>query len=83
MSLAILYEYPDTDEEGIKITAQDMGIDLKHIPFRKISVLIGNGVVSFKSRRTDYFPLIEDVTAILNRVKARIADSTLPASWKA
>ena len=71
MSLAILYEYPDTDEEGIKVTAQDLGIDLKHIPFRKISVLIGNGVVSFKSRRTDYFPLIEDVTAILNRAQSK------------
>ena len=71
MSLAILYEYPETDEEGIKVTAQDMGIDLKYIPFRKISVLIGNGFFSFKSRMTDYGPLIEDVTAVLNRAQSK------------
>jgi glutathione synthase/RimK-type ligase-like ATP-grasp enzyme len=71
LSLAILYEYPETDEEGIKVTAQDMGIDLKYIPFRKISVLIGNGFFSFKSRMTDYGPLIEDVTAVLNRAQSK------------
>ena len=71
MSLAILYEYPDTDEEGIRITAQDMGIDLKYVPFRKISVLIGNGVFSFKSQRTDYNPILKDVAAILNRAQSK------------
>ena len=71
MSLAILYEYPDTDEEGIRITAQDLGIDLKYVPFRKISVLIGNGVFSFKSQKTDYNPILKDVAAVLNRAQSK------------
>jgi len=71
LSLAILYEYPDTDEEGIRITAQDLGIDLKYVPFRKISVLIGNGVFSFKSQKTDYNPILKDVAAVLNRAQSK------------
>ena len=71
MSLAILYEYPETDEEGIKVTAEDLGIDLKYIPFRKVSVLVGNGVLGLKSRISDYGPLIEDVTVILNRAQSK------------
>ena len=71
MSLAILYEYPETDEEGIKLTAAEMGIDLKYLPFRKISVLIGDGVISFKGQKTDYDPIIENVTAVLNRTQSK------------
>jgi glutathione synthase/RimK-type ligase-like ATP-grasp enzyme len=71
LSLAILYEYPDTDEEGIKLTARELGIDLKYIPFRKVSILIGNGVFGFKSRSTNYRPLIEEVNAVLNRTQSK------------
>ncbi len=71
MSLGILYEYPDTDEEGIKITAQDMGIDLKQIPFRKVSVLIGKGVSSLRSIGADYSSVLKDVTVVLNRTQSK------------
>ena len=40
MSIAILYEYAETDELGIRMTAEEMGVDLKYIPFRKIAVSI-------------------------------------------
>ncbi|MEM2093890.1 MAG: hypothetical protein QXI32_01170 [Candidatus Bathyarchaeia archaeon] len=71
MSIAILYEYPETDEEGIKVTAHEMGIDLKYIPFRKVSVLIGNGVFSFRSRTTDFRHLIDGVNSVLNRTQSK------------
>ncbi len=71
LSVAILYEYPETDEEGIKVTAQDMGIDLKYIPFRKVSILIGNDVFGFKSRNQDYRPLIDGVNSVLNRTQSK------------
>jgi len=71
LSLAILYEYSETDEYGIRVTAQDMGIDLKFIPFRKISVLIGKGVFGFKGGKTDYRLLLEDVNAVLNRTQSK------------
>lgn len=71
MSLAIIYEFSETDEEGIKATARDMGIDLKYIPFRKISVLIGNDIFNLESRGSSYVSLVKDVTAILNRAQSK------------
>jgi len=71
LSLAILYEYPETDEQGIRVTAREMGIDLKFIPFRKVSILIARGVFGFRSRKTNYRPLIEDVSAVLNRTQSK------------
>jgi len=71
LSLAILYEYAETDEQGIRVTAKEMGIDLKFIPFRKVSVLVGKGAFGFKSGGTNYGPLIEDVGAVLNRAQSK------------
>jgi len=71
LSLAILYEYPETDEQGIRVTAQEMGIDLKLIPFRKVSILVGKGIFGLRSRKTDYRSLIEGVSAVLNRAQSK------------
>ena len=44
MSIGILFESSETDEKGIKMTAEEMGIDLVYIPFRKVAVRFdGNG----------------------------------------
>ena len=39
MSIALLYERSENDENGIKLTAQQLGIDLTFIPFRKIALV--------------------------------------------
>lgn len=71
LSLAILYEYAETDELGIKLTAEEMGIKLSYIPFRKVAVSIGNGGYNFKSKGKDYRELIEDTNAVLNRTQSK------------
>lgn len=71
MSIAITYEYPETDEIGIKRTAEDMGVDLVYIPFRKVSVFINSQDFSFKSAASDYRETIENVNAVLNRMQSK------------
>ena len=71
MSIAILYEQAETDELGIRMTAQDLGIDLLYIPFRKIAVTIGNDGYSFRSKGKDFFDLIENVNSVLNRTQSK------------
>jgi len=71
LSIAILYEYPETDEMGIRQTAGEMGIDLTYIPFRKISVLIGNGHFGFKGPNKDFGEAVTEVNSILNRTQSK------------
>jgi hypothetical protein len=40
MSIALLYERSESDESGIKLTAQELGINLTFLPFRKIALSI-------------------------------------------
>ena len=50
ISIALLYERSETDETGIKLTAQDMGIDLTFIPFRKIVLTISKNGFTAKTK---------------------------------
>ncbi len=69
--MAILYEYAETDELGIRMTAREMGVDLVYIPFRKVAVSIDNDGYNFKSKGRDFFGLIEDVNSVLNRTQSK------------
>ncbi len=71
MSVAITYEYPESDELGIKLTAEDMGVDLVYIPFRKVSVFVNSYGFSLKSMASDYRETIENVNAVLNRMQSK------------
>ena len=71
MSIAITYEYPETDELGIMLTAKDMGVDVTYIPFRKVSILINNHSFNFRSRASDYNDVIENTNVVLNRMQSK------------
>ncbi|UCH01825.1 MAG: hypothetical protein JSV20_08305 [Candidatus Bathyarchaeota archaeon] len=71
MGIAILYEHPETDELGIRMTAKEMGLDLTYIPFHKIAVSISNGGYSFRSQKKNYFKTIDSVNAVLNRTQSK------------
>lgn len=71
LSMAILYEYAEADELGIRMTAKEMGVDLVYIPFRKIAVSIGNDGYSFKSKGRDLLTLVEGVNSVLNRTQSK------------
>jgi glutathione synthase/RimK-type ligase-like ATP-grasp enzyme len=71
MSIALLYERSETDEMGIKQTAQEMGIPLAFIPFRKIAFSIHKNGFTAKTKGKDYTNIIKDTAAVLNRAQSK------------
>ena len=71
MSIAILYERSETDEVGIKLTAEELGINLVYIPFRKISIRVDEGGYSVRSHGKSYSKVIENADVILNRAQSK------------
>lgn len=71
MSIGILYERSETDEMGIRLTAENLGINLTYIPFRKISVRIDGDGYSLRSRGKDYSKIVKDVDVVLNRAQSK------------
>jgi glutathione synthase/RimK-type ligase-like ATP-grasp enzyme len=71
MSIALLYERSETDEAGIKLTAQEMGIDLDFIPFRKIALTISKTGFTAKTKGKDYTDTSKDVAVVLNRAQSK------------
>lgn len=71
MTIGLLYESPETDENGIKLTAEELGIDLVIIPFRKIAVTIGKNGCNIASKGKNFTDTIKNVSAILNRAQSK------------
>ncbi|MEM3575081.1 MAG: hypothetical protein QXQ76_05020 [Candidatus Bathyarchaeia archaeon] len=71
MSIAILYEHPETDELGIKATAQAMGVELIHIPFRLVSIVVSNDAFTIRSKVKEYTKVLENAVAVLNRAQSK------------
>lgn len=71
MSVGILYECSETDELGIKLTAEELGINLLYIPFRKVAIHLNKGNYSFRSKGKNYSKAIEDAKVVLNRAQSK------------
>ena len=71
MSIALLYERSETDELGIKQTAEQLGIKLEFIPFRKIALAFSKDGYSFKTKGKDYTDIIKNVGVVLNRAQSK------------
>jgi glutathione synthase/RimK-type ligase-like ATP-grasp enzyme len=71
MSIAILYEQAGTDEMGIQLTAEKLGIDLTSLPARKIFFLFTNHGFKVKSLSKDFSETLKNVSVVLNRVQSR------------
>jgi len=71
MSIALLYERSENDENGIKLTAQQLGIDLTFLPFRKIALSISKDGFSAKTKGKDYTNIIKDTAVVLNRAQSK------------
>ena len=71
MSIALLYERSETDETGIKLTAQELGIDLTFIPFRKIALTISKNGFTAKTHGKDYTQTFKDTAVVLNRAQSK------------
>ena len=71
MSIALLYERSENDEMGIKLTAEELGVNLTYIPFRKIALAIYKNGYSVKSKGKDYSSAVNDVAVVLNRAQSK------------
>jgi hypothetical protein len=71
MSIALLYERSENDENGIKLTAQQLGIDLTFIPFRKIALPSAKMAFSAKTKGKDYTQAFQDTKVVLNRAQSK------------
>lgn len=71
MSIALLYERSENDENGIKLTAKQLGIDLTYIPFRKIALSISEDGFSARTKGKDYTDIIGDTKVVLNRAQSK------------
>jgi glutathione synthase/RimK-type ligase-like ATP-grasp enzyme len=71
MTIGLLYEFPETDEMGIGLTAEELGIELVHIPFRKVSILLEKGRFSMRATKKSYSNMIRKVDVILNRAQSK------------
>ena len=71
MSIGLLYERSETDENGIKLTAQQLGINLAFLPFRKIALSISKDGFSAKTKGKDYTGAIKDIAVVLNRAQGK------------
>jgi glutathione synthase/RimK-type ligase-like ATP-grasp enzyme len=71
MTIGLLYESPETDENGIKLTAEQLGIDLTVIPFRKIAISISKGGFNIASKGKNFTDTVKNISAILNRTQSK------------
>ncbi len=71
MSIALLYERSENDENGIKLTAKQLDIDLTFIPFRKIALSISKEGFSAKTKGKDYTGILENTKVVINRAQSK------------
>lgn len=71
MSIGLLYERSENDENGIKLTAEELGIPLTFIPFRKIAVSIDKGGVDIATKGKNFTSALKDVGVVLNRAQSK------------
>jgi glutathione synthase/RimK-type ligase-like ATP-grasp enzyme len=71
MTIGLLYEHAENDENGIKITAEELGINLTIVPFRKIAISINKNGYNIASKGKNFTSTIKDISVILNRAQSK------------
>jgi glutathione synthase/RimK-type ligase-like ATP-grasp enzyme len=71
MSIALLYERSENDENGIKLTAEKLGVPLTYLPFRKIALAIHKNGYTVKTKGKDYTNIVNDISVVLNRAQSK------------
>ena len=69
--IAMVYDRSETDEMGIRLVAEEMGIDLEYLPFYKVAVGIGNHGFTYRSLGRDYTKTVEGLRVVLNRTQSK------------
>ena len=69
--ISILYDRSETDELGIRLTAEHMGVDLGYLPFHKAAVGFSNSGFSYRSVGKDYTDALKETRVVLNRTQSK------------
>jgi glutathione synthase/RimK-type ligase-like ATP-grasp enzyme len=69
--IAILYDRSESDELGIRLTAERMGIELGYLPFYKVAFGFGKGSYKFRSSGKDYTETLKETRVVLNRGQSK------------
>ena len=69
--ISILYDRSETDELGIRLTAEKMGIELGYLPFHKVAVGFGNEGFKYRSLRGDLLKKLDDTRVVINRTQSK------------
>jgi len=69
--ISILYDQSETDELGIKLTAEQMGIDLGYLPFYKVAYAFDHQTHSLRTTGKDYTQTLDDTSVVLNRCESK------------
>ena len=75
--ISMLYDRSETDELGIRLTAEHMGIDLGYLPFHKTVVGFSNNGFSYRSIGKDYTDALKETRVVLNRTQSKSRDIKL------
>ena len=70
-NVAMLYDRSETDELGIRLTAEQMGIDLEFLPFHKVAVAFDSQGHSYRSLGRDFTDDLDEVRVVLNRTQSK------------
>jgi len=69
--IAMAYDRSETDEMGIKLTADEMGVGLQYLPFYKVSLGFGNDGFTYRSPGQNYASALKGVRVVLNRTQSK------------
>jgi glutathione synthase/RimK-type ligase-like ATP-grasp enzyme len=69
--ISILYDRSETDELGIRLTAEKRGIVLGYLPFHKVAVGFGNKGFKYSSLRGDLLKKLDDTRVVINRTQSK------------
>ncbi|MBN2335075.1 hypothetical protein JXL21_05905 [Candidatus Bathyarchaeota archaeon] len=69
--IALICDQTETDELGIRVTASQMGIDLKLIPFFKSAFAFNHEGYTYRTMGRDNTRILNDVRVFLNRCQSK------------
>jgi glutathione synthase/RimK-type ligase-like ATP-grasp enzyme len=69
--MAMLYDRSETDELGIRMTAEEMGVDLGFIPFHKVAFRFDTNGFDLRSLGKNFTEQLKDVRVVLNRTQSK------------
>jgi glutathione synthase/RimK-type ligase-like ATP-grasp enzyme len=69
--IAMLYDRSETDELGIRLTAEEMGVKLDYLPFHKVAVSFDASGFSYRTLGRDYSDRLREIQVVLNRTQSK------------